>query len=65
MGSQKSDRSNKFVTEKIGGLNSSFNVDKLEKMSLEPPPETVAIKDGASNNEFRQPMPMSTRFQEG
>ena len=38
MGSQKSDRSNKFVTEKIG-VNSSFNMDKIDKLSLEPQEE--------------------------
>lgn len=43
MGSQKSDRSNKFVTEKIG-VNSSFNMDKIDKLSLEPPREEHAKK---------------------
>ena len=65
MGSQKSDRSNKFVTEKIGP-NSSFNMDKIDKLSIEPPEEGMADKKGedGSNNEFREPMPMSQRFKQ-
>ena len=64
MGSQKSDRSNKFVTEKIG-VNSSFNMDKIDKFSLEPPREEHAKKmEEQSHNEFREPMPMSQRFKD-
>lgn len=59
MGSQKSERSNKFITEKIGP-NSSFNMDKIDRLSLEPPAEIIPEKklDDGSNNEFREPMPM-------
>lgn len=62
MGSQKSERSNKFITEKIGP-NSSFNMDKIDRLSLEPPAEIIPEKKlddaSGSNNEFREPMPMS------
>lgn len=57
--------SNKFITEKIGA-NSSFNLDKLDKLSVEPPQENMRKNaEMESNNEFRTPMPMSTRFKDG
>lgn len=42
-------------------------MEKIEKLSVEPRKENMkpALADSASNNEFRTPMPMSSRFKEG